>query len=194
MDKLKDRLLKLLNNNDQKIHFFLPKKTPFKEDMIALLHMSFSFRTEEHYDELLQNRVLSLKPEFQAKLGHVISQLYGRIATPDLSDSEWKDKSSRRYINDLLERANLKVVPDPSFIKYIKSKNEDEQSNIEKLIEECQASIFKEEFKPRENELMQDIRNRLINALADPTKVRNFEGMSKEQISKEITKIIKPST
>jgi hypothetical protein len=35
------------------------QKTPFKEDMIALLHMSFSFRTEEHYDELLRNRVLS---------------------------------------------------------------------------------------------------------------------------------------
>src|SRR5579872_681844 len=41
MVQLKDRLLKLLNNNDQKIHFFLPKKEPFKEDMIALLHMSF---------------------------------------------------------------------------------------------------------------------------------------------------------
>jgi hypothetical protein len=53
LDQLKDKLSKLINNSDQKTHFFLPKQEPFKEDMVAVLPLSFSFRTD-HYDLLFR--------------------------------------------------------------------------------------------------------------------------------------------
>ncbi|MFV0821309.1 hypothetical protein, partial [Legionella micdadei] len=74
------KLSNLLNNSDQKTHFFLPKQTPFEDDMVAVLPLSFSFRTD-HYDLLLENRVLGIKPEFQAKVGHIIAQLYSSCNT-----------------------------------------------------------------------------------------------------------------
>jgi len=193
MDQLKDRLSKLLNNNDQKMHFFLPKKAPFKQDMIALIHMSFSFRTEEHYDMLLKHRILSLKPEFQAKLGHIISQLYGRIATTDLSDLEWKDKEVRRYIESLLINTNLNQVPDHIYIEYIKQKAREGQTDINKLIEEYQIQILKEKFEPLKKVFLKEIKNRIMKMFEDPTKINSLEKMTKPELSKEINKIIMPS-
>ncbi|MFI4937906.1 MAG: hypothetical protein ACHQJ6_05290 [Candidatus Berkiellales bacterium] len=189
MDQFKDRLSKLLNNNDQKMHFFLPKKSPFEKDMIALLHMSFSFRTEEHYDVLLKNRVLSLKAEFQAKLGHIISQLYGRIATEDLSD--WDEKLLRRHIKILLDNANLTQVPDKSYIEYINKNVEPNGGDIDKLIQEWQAIKLKDKFEPLKNELIQGIRNRLIKLFDTPEEVRHLESMEKKERSKKITELLK---
>lgn len=97
LDQLKDRISKLLNNTDQKTCFFLPKHAPFTEDMAALLPLSFSFRID-HYDELLRNRVLGLKSEFQAKVGYIISQLYGRIGTPDLIYQMQDGKTNKQEI------------------------------------------------------------------------------------------------
>lgn len=65
LDRLKDKLSKLLNNSDQKTFFFLPSIDPFTEDMVAILPLSFSFRTEEHYDKLLENRVLANQTLFK---------------------------------------------------------------------------------------------------------------------------------
>lgn len=188
MDQLKARFYKLVNNNDQKMHFFLPKQDPFEQDMIAILHMSFPFRVA-HYDELLSNRVLSLKPEFQAKLGHIISQLYGRIATEDLSDFNWGAKEVNNYINQLLEKAHLQQVPDQTFIDFILSKTELEQGNIEKLTQEHQSFLLKKQFKPRENEVKQSVKaclNRLFDNVETVTRLVSMEKIAR---SAEIEKM-----
>jgi hypothetical protein len=52
LDGLKDKISKLLNNSDQKTFFFLPHQSPFTEDMVAILPLSFSFRVT-HYDLLM---------------------------------------------------------------------------------------------------------------------------------------------
>lgn len=193
MDELKGRLSKLINNNDQKMHFFLPKNGSFKEDMVGLLHMSFSFRTDEHYDEFLQNRVLSLKPEFQAKLGHIISQLYGRIATSDLSDSGWETKATRCYLNNLLENAEVRQVPDKTFIDYLKEKEKEELVDFDTLVQECQGSKRLKQFEPLKNELLQDIKKQLLNVFDNPSKVQSLLSMDKKERSKEIMSLINPS-
>jgi len=146
IDQLKDRLSKLLNNSDQKTHFFLPKKPSFVEDMVAILPLSFSFRID-HYDLMLQSRVLGLKPEFQAKVGHIISQLYGRIGTSDLFDEGWNDRRTRRHINDLLQDLNLVEVPDKSFLDYIEANLNDSMLGVEELIQECEALKVEKSFR-----------------------------------------------
>jgi hypothetical protein len=190
LDQLKDKLSKLLNNSDQKSHFFLPKQSPFIEDMVAMLPLSFSFRTD-HYDLLLQNRVLSLLPEFQAKVGHIVSQLYGRVGTSDLLESGWDDKKVRSYINGLLHDLNLMQVPDKSFIEYIKS-NLDETvcHNIETLIQECQALKVDKAFRPFKNQMEKNIRNHLIKLFEDRDKIDSLLAMDKPGLSKEIGKIL----
>lgn len=189
MDKLKDQLLKLLNNNDQKIHFFLPKKAPLTQDMIALLHMSFSFRMEQHYEELLANRILSLKPEFQAKLGHVLSELYGRIATSDLLEYGWDDKSSKRYINKLLKKANITQVPDQSFIQYIQEEHLREP-DIKKLIQECQAIKLEKKFESVKKRLLQETRHKILKIFKDPLEVKRLQALSANERSTEIKRLI----
>ncbi len=189
LDQLKDKLSKLLNNTDQKTHFFLPKKTPFLKDMVAILPLSFSFRID-HYDLMLNNRVLSLKSEFQAKVGHIISQLYGRIGTHDLSDAGWNDEKRREYINQLLKDSNLVQVPDTSFITYIKANANNDASNVDDLISDYAALKVINSFKPLQNELIQKTRSQLIKLFDDQEKIDFLIKADKPVRSKEIKNIL----
>lgn len=168
-------------------------KLPFFEDMVAILPLSFSFRTD-HYDLMLRGRVLGLKPEFQAKVGHIISQLYGRIGTPDLSDVEWDDRTTRNYINNLLQDSSLVQVPDKSFLDYIKANLNDAMSNIEELIQECEASKVEKSFKPMKNELIKNIRNRFIKLFEDGNKISEMSQLKTADLSKEISGILQSVT
>ena len=187
LDQLKDKLSKLLNNTDQKTHFFLPKQSPFKEDMVAVLPLSFSFRTD-HYDLLIENRVLGIKPEFQAKVGHIIGQLYSRIGTPDLHDFGWNDKTTRQYINLLLDHSNLQQVPDKSYIQYIKENVTDGLTNVDLLIEEYEALKISKSFQP----LMKNIKTHLMRMFEDSEKIHSLlaSATDKKILSKKINQLL----
>jgi hypothetical protein len=96
----------------------------------------------------LENRVLGITPEFQAKVGHIIGQLYSRIGTPDLHDYGWNDKKTRQYINLLLNNSNLQQVPDIHYIQYIKENMNDAATGIDALIEEYEALKIKKSLQP----------------------------------------------
>ena len=180
---------------DQKTYFFLPKQQPLLEDMVAVIPLSFSFRTD-HYDLLLESRVLGLEPEFQAKIGNIISQLYGRVGTVDLFDHEWDDKKTRNYINELLSDLNLVQVPDRSFIEYIQSnlKDESQEPTIDALIQECQAlKVREEKFRPMKNEIVKAIERAMIKLFEDKDKVALLSSMTKPDLSREIRKILRPT-
>jgi uncharacterized membrane protein len=190
LDQLKDKLSKLLNNTDQKTLFFLPSIAPFTEDMVAILSLSFSFRTEEHYEKLLENRILGIKPMFQAKVGHIIGQLYGRIGTPDLHDFGWDDKKTREYINQLLQDSGLIQVPDKDFIKYIQENADDDATNIDSLIQEYEAIKVNKAFKPLQNELIQNIKTQLISLFDDQEKINRLTTADKKIRAEEIKNIL----
>lgn len=190
LDQLKDKLSKLLNNTDQKTLFFLPTMPPFTEDMVAILPLSFSFRTEEHYEKLLKNRVLGIKPVFQAKIGHIIGQLYGRIGTPDLYDFEWDDKKTREYINQLLQESDLIQVPDKNFIKYIQDHADNDGTNIHDLIQEYEAIKVSKAFRPLQNELIQNIKTQLIRLFDDQEKINLLIAADKKNRAMEIKNIL----
>ena len=187
LDQLKDKLSKLLNNSDQKTHFFLPKQTPFEEDMVAVLPLSFSFRAD-HYDLLLENRVLGIKPEFQAKVGHIIAQLYSRIATPDLLDFDWDDKKIRQHINQLLDNSNLQQVPDRNYIEYIKANANTEHVDVDGLIQEYEALKISKSFQP----LLKNIKTHLIRLFEDDQKIHALltSATDKKAISNEIKQLL----
>lgn len=187
LDQLKDKLSKLLNNNDQKTHFFLPKKTPFEDDMVAVLPLSFSFRVD-HYDLLIENRVLGIKPEFQAKVGYTIGQLYSRIATPDLHDFDWDDKKIRQHINQLLDNSNLQQVPDSHYIDYIKKYADTDQVNVDELIQEYEALKISKSFQP----LLKNIKTHLIRLFEDEQKIHALlaSATDKRTLSNEIKQLL----
>ncbi|MBS0351516.1 MAG: hypothetical protein JSR33_10100 [Proteobacteria bacterium] len=191
-DRLKDKLSKLLNNSDQKLNFFLPMQSPFTEDMVAMIPLSFSFRIE-HYNLLAQNKVLVLKPEFQAKVGYIISELYGRVGTPDLSDFGWNDKSVRDYINTLLHDLNLIQVPDSGFLQYIEENWKDGNTSIHELIEKCDAKNVADSFQPIRNELKQNLKTQLIRLFEDKEKIDTLKAMEKKDLAKEIVNILNNS-
>jgi hypothetical protein len=58
------------------------------EDYCVFLALSIALRVE-HYDTCLAAKIAQLKDVFQAKIGWLTSDMYGRVGTPDLSD--WLD-------------------------------------------------------------------------------------------------------
>jgi len=189
LDKLKDTIYKLLNNTEQKTHFFLPKQLPFTENMVAIIPLSFSFRTE-HYSSLLENRVLGLKPEFQAKVGHIISQLYGRIGTMDLAECDWDDKKIRNYIKELLQDINLMQVPDNNYIEYLRKNSNNENSVPEALIEQYRTKKAIDSFEPMKNELLQRVTTTMLRTFDDSDKVSSLLAMNKQERAKTIRSLI----
>lgn len=133
--EVKKSIAKLINNSESKIHFFLPQIKPFTEDMISVLSISYSFRTE-HYNDIKENRILSLRPEFQSKIGSLIASFYNRIATSDLASNNYDDTNLSDFIDDNLGNHNIIPIDNSSQFDYLqKNKNEFNTLNdIENLI------------------------------------------------------------
>jgi hypothetical protein len=95
------RLLeRVLNQNEQAIGlFFLHAdldRAGIAEPAIAFLRITVALRAE-HYETLRAARVGRLRPEFRAKLGWLLGNLYARPATPD-----WTDKVDGKMAFDAL--------------------------------------------------------------------------------------------
>ncbi|MFO9099766.1 hypothetical protein [Legionella pneumophila] len=121
IQEIKNTIAKLINNSESKIHFFLPQKPPFKEDMIAVLSLSYSFRVE-HYNEIMENKVLSLRPEFQSKIGSLIGSFYNRVATSDLSSINYNDNMLSDFIDYTLRKNKIIPIKNSTQFEYIQSK------------------------------------------------------------------------
>ncbi|MCL9684204.1 hypothetical protein [Legionella maioricensis] len=85
---LSQKLIKLIKNSDPKNYFFLPNTQFFESHMIAVLSVNYPLRND-HYEDLLENRVGTLSDQFRNKLGFTMGKLYSRIATDDLSGYEY---------------------------------------------------------------------------------------------------------
>jgi len=58
---------------------------------VALLQVSIALRAHEHYDTLRLARCGRLTPEFRARLGWLIGNLYSRVATEDIAPEREKE-------------------------------------------------------------------------------------------------------
>jgi hypothetical protein len=99
-------LERLYNNNEPSFFYFEENLTAgVSEPLCGLLSLTISIK-EEHYQTCFAARVLSVKDEFQAKVGWLVGQLYSRVGTRDWPSTEMRTKvvaSSEKYavwVND----------------------------------------------------------------------------------------------
>lgn len=80
-------LQRLFNQNEQKLGLFYLHKdldnAGLALDSVALLRVTITLRTSEHYQCLLDSRSGGLTPEFQSKLGWLTGNLFSRVGTRD---------------------------------------------------------------------------------------------------------------
>lgn len=87
-ERFKDKLLmyvrSLFNNNNHEF-FFLRQEGGFgiPIDMCVFLREAIPLRSSEHYEALMEARICSLEPTFQAKLGWLVGHIFSRVATDD---------------------------------------------------------------------------------------------------------------
>jgi hypothetical protein len=115
---------RLLNNNEDE-YFYLRQEAAagFPEDMCAFLRESIPLRARQHYQTLLDARILSLDSTFQAKLGWLVGHIYSRVGTDDWTpktlDAQGFDKMANKITNEMCQwiddrnlRAARKNMPD----------------------------------------------------------------------------------
>lgn len=103
-------LRKLLNNN-QSGYFYLHQdvEVGFPTSAVAFLRLSIALKTSEHYDVLLESRLFSLIPIFQAKLGWLAGNMYSRVGTPDWTPDFESEKDFNERIKNLIDGASTWV-------------------------------------------------------------------------------------
>jgi len=100
---------------------------------VALLRITISLR-RDHYELLQRARVFGLEPQYAAKLGWLVGNLYSRVPTPDWEDQVGDHAASKRECDDILAdyeeegRENwvsgkqLKLIPKSVILSEIETK------------------------------------------------------------------------
>lgn len=82
--QLRQLVERLYNNNDDE-YFFLKAEPSYglAHDSCTFLPLSIAIRAKEHYEKCVDAKILELRPDFTAKLGWKVGNLYSRIGTDD---------------------------------------------------------------------------------------------------------------
>lgn len=94
-------LERAVNQNEQSIGLFYlhpDADSGVSTHSVAMLRIAIALRTE-HYEKLREARRGRLRPEFQAKLGWLIGNLYSRVGTEDWSDSPQRKKTQSQIVD-----------------------------------------------------------------------------------------------
>jgi hypothetical protein len=109
-DKVKTKasefLARVMNNNEPGYFFLEGKDTPLGSDCAAFLNLSIAIKSEIHFATCLEAKILQLRPDFQAKLGWLLGQLFSRVGTQD-----WDQKVLTKKVSAFLKDAAI-WVPD----------------------------------------------------------------------------------
>jgi len=101
-----DQFLQRLLNNNEPNYFYLHKEpsSDFPDNSCTFLRLSVAVKSLNHYETLLDGRVLELEESFQAKLGWLVGQLYSRVGTQD-----WPQKSLNEQIKEIHDKEAVTV-------------------------------------------------------------------------------------
>jgi hypothetical protein len=86
-NRFREFIGRLLNNNEPR--FFYLHREPliqWNQDLCAVLQLNIPLRSSDHYDTLLNAKIVQLIEPFQHKLGYLVGNAYGRIGTKDWTD------------------------------------------------------------------------------------------------------------
>lgn len=102
-------LHRLFNQNEQALglfYFHPDADIELGDPSVAFLRIVITLKAE-HYNTLITARKGRLRPDFQAKFGWLIGNLYSRTATPDWSDQTGGDDELDRLVKFYLEERIL---------------------------------------------------------------------------------------
>lgn len=184
-----EKISKLINNSEAKNLFFLPKKrNSLEKESVALLNLTYAFRTS-CYDEILKNRVTCLRPEFRAKIGFLLADYYGRVATTDLLEESWTQEELLIYTQKILSKSGIVNIEDNRY--YDKCKKQQTAEEIKSVIEEQKLKEKLNEI----NELMRvpkkNAREYFFKLIKDSNELQRLSALNDNLLRKEITQIIK---
>jgi hypothetical protein len=106
-------LQRLFNQNEQSLGLFYLHKDAdagIAVPSVALLRVGVTLRVE-HYQILVQARRGRLGPEFTAKLGWLVGNLFSRVGTPDWSKSPESEKQFKSLIKETLDADGSDAAP-----------------------------------------------------------------------------------
>lgn len=176
---LQNYISRIYNNNEPTL-FYLHDAEGVSEPCCAFLRLSIAIRAHDHYDKCLAARVASLSPEFQAKLGWLVGNVYSRVGTKDWvphveSESEFKDR-----INSILDDICVWLPDKQIDIATRKAKNGQfptDTAEAKTLVDSCQV--------PTRKEIVADS---LMKVLVDKQLLGN-SALSETDITKVISKL-----
>ena len=109
-----NRLLeRLFNQNEQALGLFYlhpDAEAGISVPSIALLRVGVTLRVA-HYDILVRSRRGRLQPEFTAKLGWLVGNLYARVGTPDWTETRERRRELKALIQSTLGPSDPEVAP-----------------------------------------------------------------------------------
>jgi len=173
---IKQFVERILNNNEPEYFYFEPdEKYDLYEQSCAFLRLSTAVRAREHYESLLEARILSLEEIFRAKLGWLVGNIYARIGTQDwvpetYTEDQFKEKINR-IVNEVTlwipevklseAKKSISAVPrdKESILAHIKATTV--PSRKEQVIEAVLGVLEKDEVIQAKDK--KNIRNRLTN-------------------------------
>lgn len=106
-NKATEFLQRLFNNNEAGYFYLESDGTPLPHECVVFLNLSIAIKSEIHYKECLNAKLLQLTDTFQAKLGWLVGQMYSRVGTPD-----WDSKNLIKKVNGILNNDIAIWIPD----------------------------------------------------------------------------------
>ena len=96
-------LERAINQNEQAVGLFYlhpDADAGVATPCVAMLRIAIALRTR-HYDKIRGARRGRLRPEFQAKLGWLVGNLYSRVGTEDWSEPNERKRDQRRIVDQV---------------------------------------------------------------------------------------------
>lgn len=103
--EVEEFLQRVLNQNEQAhgmVYLYPDGDLGFAEHAVALLRVSISLRSKEHYDSLRKARVGRLDTEYRNNMGWLAGNLYSRVDTTDWGEREGGDELQKAIIKNIL--------------------------------------------------------------------------------------------
>jgi hypothetical protein len=174
-------LQRVVNQNEQAIGLFYlhpDADAGIATASVAMLRIAIALRTD-HYEKLQSGRRGRLRPEFQAKLGWLIGNLYARVGTEDWSEPLARKADQDRLIdqtmNSLLsvEWASSQAVQKAKkggFVSEGKTSQEIQEAlkafeppSLDQLLQQSLARILASEDLAIDSQLQKKILKRIPN-------------------------------
>ncbi len=123
------QFIERLYNNTEPDYFFLFREEmlDFPESMVASLKVSIALKSDLHYDCCLSAKKIELAPEFQAKLGWLVGNIYSRVGTVDWESIMTNAERKRMLDSELESRV---IIGEKEQIRSLKKQLEEKASEL----------------------------------------------------------------